>query len=70
MSYQPDMILATAHLIKDDFVGHGHANIEVRADAYVTYNGRPVARLIDPNVDLAQVSPSLAPKPWILRSPT
>ena len=70
MSYQPDMILATAHLIKDDFVGHGHANIEVRADAYVSYNGRPAARLIDPNVDLAQVSPSLAPKPWILKAPT
>ena len=70
MAYQPDMILATAHLIRDGFIAHGHEGVEIRADAYVTYNGRPATRLIDPNVDLASVSPGLGPKPWILKAPT
>ena len=35
MAYQPDMILATAHLIRDDFIERGHEEMEVRADAYV-----------------------------------
>ena len=55
MAYQPDMILATAHIIRDDFIDNGHEQVEVRVDAYVTYNGRPAARLIAPDVDLARV---------------
>ena len=65
MSYQPDMILATAHLIADEYDRRGRT-IEVRADAFVTFNGRPAARLVDPHVDLAQVTPGLAPKTWVL----
>ena len=68
MAYQPDMILETAHLIADDFAQQGRA-VEVRADVFVTFNGRPAVRFIDPQVDLAQVAPSLAPKPWILHAP-
>ncbi len=70
MAYQPDMILATAHLIRDDFITRGQQEIEVRADAFVTFNGRTAARLIDPNVDLARVSPGIGHKPWILKAPT
>ena len=70
MAYQPDMIQTTAHLIRDDFIARGHQEVEIRADAYVTYNGRPATRLIDPKVDLAGVSPGLGPKPWILKAPT
>ncbi len=69
MAYQPDLVLATAHIIRDDFLSHGHEGVEVRADAFVAYNGRPAARLIDPQVNLAAVKPGLAPKPWILDSP-
>ena len=70
MAYQPDMILATAHLIRDDFIARGHQEVEIRADVYVTYNGRPATRLIDPKVDLAGVSLGLGRKPWILKAPT
>ena len=70
MAYQPDMILATAHLIRDDFAGTGFEDVEVRADAYVTYNGRPAARFIDPDADLASISPGLGHKPWIFKAPT
>ena len=70
MEYQPDMILATAHLIRDDFIARGYQEVEMRDDAYVTYNGSPATRLIDPKMDLAAVSPGLGPKPWILKAPT
>ena len=70
MAYQPSMILATAHIIRDDFVARGYQEIEVRADTFVTFNGRPAARLIDPGADLAQVSSGLGPKPWILKAPS
>ena len=70
MAYQPDMILATAHIVRDEFIARGHDGVEVRADAFVAYNGRPAARLVDPDVDLAGVRAGLGPKPWILKAPT
>ena len=70
MAYQPDMILATAHIIRDDFVDRGHEGVEVRADAYATYNRRPSVRLVDPEVDLARVERGIRPKHWILGPPT
>ena len=66
MSFQPDMIRQTAHIIADDFAERGHADVVVNADAFVAFNGQPNARLIDPGVDLASVRPGLAPKGWVL----
>lgn len=64
MAFQPDMILEYAHHLAADSPG-----LEVRADVFVTYNGRPAARLIDPEVDLARARDGLAAKPWILPAP-
>lgn len=64
MAFQPDMILEYAHHLAAE-----HPGAEVRADAFVTYNGRPNARLIDPDTDLARERDTLAPKPWILPAP-
>ena len=69
MAFQPDMILATAHIVRDDFAVRGHEGVEVRADAFATYNGRPAARLIDPDVDLAAVDAGIGPKAWVLARP-
>ena len=69
MAYQPDLILVTAHLIRDDFAAEGSGQVQVRADAYVSYNGRPAARLIDPTADLAATQPGIGPKPWIMPEP-
>ena len=69
MAFQPDMILATAHIIRDDLASRGHEGIEVRADAFVTHNGRPAARFIDPNVDLAGMETGIGPKHWVLSRP-
>ncbi len=62
---QPDMILELAHRIAARFAASG-LDVEVRADAWVAFNGRRSRRLIDPQVDLAKERDSLAPKPWIL----
>ena len=67
MSFQPDMIRQTARMIADDFAERGHADVVVNADAFVAFNGRPNARLINPAVDLASIGPGVAPKRWVLR---
>ncbi|MCY4557039.1 MAG: HTTM domain-containing protein [Chloroflexi bacterium] len=66
MSFQPDMIQQTARMIAADFAERGYGDVVVNADAFVAFNGRTNARLIDPDADLASVSPGLAPKTWVL----
>ena len=68
MAYQPDMILVTAHLIADNFETRDSA-VQVRADAFVSFNGRPAARFVDPDVDLARIEPGIWPKRWVLPAP-
>jgi len=53
---RPDLALAAAHLVRDDFDRRGVADVEVRADSFVAFNGRLRQRMIDPVVDLAEVS--------------
>ena len=69
MATHPDMILATAHLIAEDFEGKGVSDAEVRADVSVAFNGRQAAPFIDPTVDLARVEPGIWPKWWVLPGP-
>jgi vitamin K-dependent gamma-carboxylase len=69
MSTQPDLILQLAHHIAAELRAAGHRDVEVRADALVSLNGRAPARLLDPRVDLAQVDDGFAPAPWILPAP-
>lgn len=69
MAYQPDLILAAAHIIRDDFAADGHPEVQVRADAWVSYNGRAAAPLIDPNIDLASIPAGPGPRTWVLGPP-
>ncbi len=66
MSFQPDMIHQTARMIARDLAEDGSTHVTVNADAFVAFNGRPNARLIDPDVDLASVRSAIAPKRWVL----
>ena len=68
MTTQPDLILATAQIIRDDYAAQGR-DVEVRADAFVAVNGRPYARLIDPEIDLARERQGVGAKRWILPEP-
>lgn len=67
MSTQPDMILQIAHHIARDFAARGHPGVAVRAEAYVSWNGRPSRLLIDPQADLAAEQDRLMPQAFILR---
>lgn len=69
MSGQPDLILQFAHHLAREFERRGHGQVEVRAEAWVSLNGRPPALLIDPAVDLARVTDSIRPARWILPEP-
>jgi vitamin K-dependent gamma-carboxylase len=69
MAAQPDLILQLAHHIARDFAARGYPNVEVRADAHASLNGRPAARLLDPDIDLARERDGLGPKPWITPAP-
>jgi hypothetical protein len=70
MATEPDLIhqaaLELARAARDD----GHAAVEVRADAYVSLNGRPAARLVDPAVDLAAERRDLWHDAWIEPAPS
>ncbi len=68
-SSQPDLILQLAHRIAADRRLLGE-RVAVHADTRVSWNGRPGAPLIDPEVDLAQVVDGVARASWILPAPT
>ena len=65
-SIRPDLLHAAAYLVADHFRGQGIADPEVRANAWVSFNGRPAQRLADPSVDLAAEPRSPSPDDWIL----
>ncbi len=59
LSTQPMMIVSFARYLKAHFAADGVKSVRIYADAWASLNGRPSQRLIDPKVDLTQVS--LAP---------
>ena len=68
MSTDAELIRQAAHAIAASH-GRDGIDVEVRADAFVSLNGRPAQRLIDPNVDLAAEPWRLGHQPWILSAP-
>jgi hypothetical protein len=70
MSGQPDLILQLAHHVARDFEARGLPGVEVRAEAWVSLNGRRPALLLDPEVDLARVEDGLAVARWVRPGPT
>ncbi len=66
MSTQPDMILEFAHRLAERFAEQLGHRPEVRAEAWVSLNGRRSRLLIDPAVDLARQEEGFPPKEWIL----
>jgi len=65
MAMQPDLILQFAHFLGKHYVEKGIQNPKVRADVYVTLNGKPSQMLIDNTIDLMSIEDSQAPKTWI-----
>lgn len=68
MATQPDMILQYAHFLDDEFVKSGIKDPIVRAQCYVTLNGRRSQLFIDSTVDLSSKAEEFSTKDWILAS--
>ena len=66
MVVEPDLLHQAARTIAAEERARGH-DVEVRVDAWVSLNGRPAERLVDPDVDLAAEPLDLWPDDWILR---
>ena len=69
MAYQPDMLAAAARFVEAELLDGKSGDLEVRADAFVSFNGRPAARFVDPRVDLTAVSPGIGSKGFVLPAP-
>lgn len=65
MSTRPDMTLQFAHFLSEAYESNGERP-EVYADVFVSLNGRPKQRIIDPGVDLSKVKRDLWTSSWIL----
>jgi hypothetical protein len=68
MAGDPELIRQAAHAIAGVYRSDGR-RVEVRADAFVSLNGRAAHRLIDPSVDLSREPYRPLGQPWILPGP-
>ena len=66
MATQPDMLVQFAHYLEADFKEKGMVDPVVTADVFVTLNGQPNKRYIDPKVDLTEVQNDWGHMSWIL----
>jgi hypothetical protein len=67
MAIQPDLVLQFAHHIAEKYrEAYGIADPLVTVDCWVSLNGRPSRRLIDPDVDLAKIKDGMRRKEWVL----
>ena len=66
MAEHPDRILQFAHQLAAELRAQGYDQIEVRAEARASLNGREVQDLIDPTVDLAKEPRTLRHYAWIV----
>lgn len=68
LATQPDLILAYARHLRAAYAARGE-QVRVFADVFVATNGRPSARLVDPDVDLGAQEDTLWGYPWLLPQP-
>ncbi len=67
VAMQPDMVLQYAHFLKKHYAAQGMADPQVRAEVWVTLNGRPSRLLLDPQLDLTKIEDGWGGKKWIYR---
>ncbi|WP_375561066.1 HTTM domain-containing protein [Bernardetia sp. OM2101] len=65
MAFQPDMILQYAHFLEEKYKTKENPNPIIRAEVYVTLNGRRSQLFFDPNFDLSEIEDSFLEKKWI-----
>jgi len=69
MAGQPDLILQLARHVGDDLRARGFRDFEIHARTSISLNARSPTPMIDPNVDLLEVT-DVGPRSWVLPEPT
>lgn len=64
MAVEPELLLRYAHHVRDQRARRGEP-VRVHADVFVSLNGRPSRRLVDPTVDLAAEPDGVGGYPWV-----
>lgn len=57
MATQPDMILQFARFLRQEYLRRGFTDPKITVDSFVTLNGRPSRRFIEPSADLGTAEP-------------
>ncbi|GAB4582020.1 MAG: HTTM domain-containing protein [Anaerolineales bacterium] len=70
MAFQPDMLLAFAHFLRDEISVRGQHPVEIRAEVWVSLNGRGSQLLVDPTVNLANIKPGWRRQAWVSAFPS
>lgn len=66
MATDATLIRQAASMVESDLAAQGFEHLEVRAESYLSFNGRPNERFIDPTIDLTNPSD---PRPLVISAP-
>ncbi len=66
MAMQPDMVVQYARFLRDEYVRRGVERPHVTADVWVTLNGAPAQRMVDPDRDLSADQIGIGASSWVL----
>jgi hypothetical protein len=66
MAMQPDMIIQFVQHLRQHYMAGGMKNPHIRAEVYVTLNGRASRLYIDSTIDIASLRDDFSHKYWIL----
>ena len=69
MASQPDLILQLAQHVGADLQVKGYRGFSLHAESAISLNGRAPTMMIDPNVDLLEIT-DVGPRWWVLPEPT
>ncbi|MBX2812165.1 MAG: HTTM domain-containing protein [Myxococcales bacterium] len=69
MCGQPDLILQLGKHIGSEYEHRWGQPVEVRVDAWVSLNGRPPARLVDPTMNIQHLTDSGNYSRWLMPAP-
>lgn len=65
MSFQPDLILQFAHKLQKIFSKENNIITKVRAEVYVSLQGKPSQLLFNPQINLCEIEDTWKPKKWL-----
>ena len=66
MAMQPDMVVQYAQFLRDEYARRGLTTPRVTAEIWVTLNGAPARRMVDPEHDLASEELGLGASSWVV----